>query len=78
MSSSAEKLFDEAMALSASERRRLAEHLLDAARPDPSEVVDAAWDDEVRRRVEAAEKTGEPGLDWNEASASLRAKYSRK
>lgn len=43
--------------------------------PPPGDV-EQAWDQEVLRRLEAAENGDTEGRDWDEVSAELRAKYA--
>tara|TARA_B100001750_G_scaffold201346_2_gene176055 strand:+ start:573 stop:800 length:228 start_codon:yes stop_codon:yes gene_type:complete len=74
----AKKILDEALALPEDDRRRMAERLLDSVPRESADDVEGAWDDEVLRRVEAAESGETDARDWDEASAELRAKYAKE
>lgn len=78
MTSTAKKILDEALSLPEDDRRRVAERLLDSVPRESAEDVEQAWDQEVLRRVKAAERGETEARDWDEASAELRAKYARK
>jgi len=78
VTSTAKKILDEALTLPEDERRRLAERLLDSVPRESAEEVDRAWDDEVLRRVRAAERGETEARDWDEANAELRTKYTRE
>jgi putative addiction module component (TIGR02574 family) len=58
MSNDAQQLLDQAMALPAEERAKLAEKLLESLDHDNQREIDEAWLDEVQRR-EAALEAGE-------------------
>lgn len=51
--------------------------LLAAIRHEPQADINAAWEEEVLRRIEAAEREGTPGVDWDVAYSELRAKYAQ-
>jgi putative addiction module component (TIGR02574 family) len=55
MSSTAKRLLDEALALSAEEREALADALHESLEPREHEL-DAAWRDEIARRIAAVER----------------------
>lgn len=78
MTSTAKKILDEALTLPEDDRRRVAERLLDSVPRDSAEDVEEAWDQEVLRRVAAAERGETEARDGDEASDELRAKYTRK
>ena len=78
MTSSAKKILDEALALPEDERRRVAERLLESVPRESADAVARAWDQEVLRRLEAAENGETEARDWDEAAAELRAKYAPK
>ena len=78
MTSTAKKILDEALSLPEDDRRRLGERLLDSVPRESAEDVERAWDQEVLRRVKAAENGETEALDWDEAAAELRAKYTKK
>lgn len=78
MTSTAKKVLDDALALSAEDRRHVAERLLESVEREPADDVERAWDEEVLRRIEAAEDGETQARDWRDASAELRAKYTRR
>lgn len=51
----AEELSQKARSLSAEERARLAEELLASLHESPDPDVEAAWDEEIRKRIEEVE-----------------------
>ena len=61
------KVFDEALALPASQRARLAATLIDSLDASHDADVDEAWRVEVARRVRELEDGTVEGLDWLEA-----------
>ena len=70
MTDQTQSLFDQARQLSAAERQKLAEMLLDTLEPDPG--VEAAWGQEAHRRWDDHVKSGEAGMDAFEALAGAR------
>ncbi|MDF1566290.1 MAG: addiction module protein [Deltaproteobacteria bacterium] len=78
MSSPAEKLYEQALALPEDERLRLGEILLDSVPREMAEEIELAWSQEVLRRLEEIRSGKVEPLDWDEVRASLRAKFSRK
>jgi len=72
------KILSQALSLSKDDRRRVAERLLDSVARQADESVEEAWDQEVLRRVEAAERGETQARPWDEASCELRAKYARR
>ncbi len=80
MTDAAQHLLDEALKLSNSERGALARDLissLEDAPYEPAEEVDAAWAEEIRRRVERVQ-AGQPGIPADEAIAEARAKLRER
>jgi putative addiction module component (TIGR02574 family) len=78
VSSTAKKILDEALALPEEDRGRLAERLLESVPRESADDVERAWDQEVLRRVKAAENGETEARDWDQAAAGLRAKYTKK
>lgn len=72
-----ERLFEEAMALDPREREQLADRIWrsldDATRAD----VDAAWLDEIRRRIAAADRGEIDSIPASEAFAEARAQLNK-
>ena len=77
LSAEAEKLMPALDALSIEYRLRIAGRLLEASGPedDPTEEVDAAWNDEIRRRVEEIKSGRVVGIPAEEVDRLLREKY---
>ena len=63
MTSTAEKVLEEALALPEAERRIVAERLLDTVLGDDREAVAQAWADEAIRRAGALERGEVEALD---------------
>ena len=77
MTSTATKLLEEALALPEEDRERLAEALFATLEREAPEDVARAWDEEVKRRLEAAERDESTARDWDDVYAELRAKHGR-
>lgn len=78
MTNRAQKLLEEALALSPEDHERLAESLwlsLDGASPDE---VDAAWQGELERRVEGALRGEGLGQECDAFIDGLRARLRRR
>jgi len=78
VTSTAKKILDEALALPEDERRRLADHLLESVPRESSDDIARAWDEEVRRRTQAIENGEAEAIDWEQAVADLRAKFTKQ
>ena len=77
MSTSVEDLAAQAIELSAEDRSRLVELLL-ASLPEESDAeVDAAWDDEIRRRVDEVNASTARLVPADEVHAAARKIYQR-
>lgn len=77
VTSPAEKVIEDALALSEHERRELAERLRKSLPRESAEAIARAWDDEVLDRLEAAERGEAVTREWDEVRHELRAKYAR-
>ncbi len=71
MASNIDKLQAEAMALPAAERAELAERLWTSVEPQAD--IDAAWDDEIARRVADLEAGRTAGIPAEQVLAEVRA-----
>lgn len=76
VTSTAKKILEEALGLPEEDRRRVARLLLESLQGSSSEEIARAWDEEVRRRIELAERGETRARDGAEVSAELRAKYA--
>ena len=74
MTSTAEKVLEDALALPEAERRLVAERLLDTVLGDDREAVAQAWADEAIRRAGALERGEVAALDGETATAGLESK----
>ena len=74
VTSAAEKVLEDALAVPEAERRIVAERLLDTVLGDDREVVAQAWADEAIRRASALERGEVAALDGETATAGLEAK----
>ena len=61
----------QALALDAGERLRLAAELIESVEGAPDPAWAAAWTSELRRRSEAADQREVRGSEWSEARARL-------
>jgi hypothetical protein len=74
VTSAAKKVLDEALALPVEERRKVTWALLDALPPETADEIEAAWLEEVRRRVDRFERGEAQAVDGQEALRALEAK----
>lgn len=71
MSDEAQKVLEQALALSAEERAKLAHDLI-ASLDGPSDPdAQAAWAEEIERRVREAKAGGRVGKSWEEVEARI-------
>ena len=76
MSRNVEELFREAAGLPEAERAELAGKLLESIEGEPEEGVEAAWAEEVERRVRQIEVGEVQTIPWDEVRAKLRARLN--
>jgi putative addiction module component (TIGR02574 family) len=76
MSPTAHQLYETALTLPDDEREELATRLLDSLNGSPEDVA-AAWDAEIKRRVEAAQRGEGTFLSHDEVWQRLDAKYGK-
>jgi len=74
VTSAAKKILKDALSLPESERRHVAERLLDTVLGDDSEDVERAWTDEAVRRAGELERGEVEALDGETAIVDLEAK----
>ena len=72
-----EQLTSQAIALSADDRARLAELLLASLPDDADEPLDQAWDQEIRRRVNAVESGTAQLISATDVHTEARKLYQR-
>jgi putative addiction module component (TIGR02574 family) len=70
---SVESLYDEATQLPESERRILAERLLDSLESEPASGVERAWGKEAVRRLDDVRAGRSQPAPWSEARARIFA-----
>ncbi len=68
----AARILEEALALAASERARIAHELIQSLEPEDSDAA-AAWTDEIQRRVDEIEAGTAELDDWESVRARLEA-----
>ena len=73
-----DELFREASALSENERAELAGLLLESLEGEPDEDVEAAWAEEVERRVRQIDSGEVKTIPWEQVRANLRARLNAK
>jgi putative addiction module component (TIGR02574 family) len=66
------RVLEEALALAASERARIAHELIQSLEPEDADAA-AAWSDEIRRRVDEIEAGTAELEDWETVRARLEA-----
>ncbi len=77
MSSTAERLLQEAMTLSVDERLELAEALMDGAEPAKGLPFHSAWLAEVQRRSQQIDSGEVTLISWEEVKRSLETRPER-
>ena len=65
------RLLEEALRLSNHERAALAASLIESLDPDVDDDTTAAWDDEVRRRLDELDRGESTGIPWSEARSLI-------
>lgn len=74
MSSNYDEIFSTALALPAGSRAMLAEHLLESLDSPEQNEIDAAWAEEVERRVQDVQENKVETLDGKQVFFELRSK----
>ena len=74
MTAKAKALLAQALELGEAERAEIAGSLLQSLEPPPSAEVDAAWRDEVRRRLAELESGEAETVSWETVRDELLAK----
>ena len=64
MNATAKQLYDNALALPESERAELAAWLIDSLDTEVDNDVNAAWDDEIKRRIEELDSGAVTAVPW--------------
>ena len=77
MSTSVEELVEQASKLSAEDRTHLADLLLASVPDDKSADVDASWEEEIRRRVDAVRAGTAKTVSAEDVHAQARRLYQR-
>ena len=67
MNTTAKQLYDNALALPESERAELAAWLINSLDTEVDDDVNAAWDDEIKRRIEELDSGEVTAVPWPEA-----------
>ena len=76
MSRNVSELFQEATQLSENERAELAGLLLESLEAEPDEGVEAAWAEEIERRVRQIDSGEVKTIPWEEVRAQLHARLN--
>jgi putative addiction module component (TIGR02574 family) len=77
MSEAAQKVLEEALALSDDERLQLASELLASVDGPKDAGWDAAWLAELDRRAATAEARGDKGAEWQEVRSRILRELGR-
>ena len=77
MSSTAQKVLKEALALPEDDRRRVAEMILDSMPAEAALEIEQAWAEEASRRAGALERGETEAIDGDEAVSRLEAQLHR-
>jgi putative addiction module component (TIGR02574 family) len=78
MTQDATELLKRALALTAEERAKLAGSLLESldGPPDDPEVVEAAWNEEIARRIEDLDSGKAKTVPWEEVRQRISSKLT--
>jgi putative addiction module component (TIGR02574 family) len=76
MSRNVSELFREATQLSENERAELAGLLLESLEGEPDDGVEAAWAEEIERRVRQIDSGEVQTIPWEEVRAKLHARLN--
>ncbi|MGE0708819.1 MAG: addiction module protein [Planctomycetota bacterium] len=76
MSEARERLLAQALRLSADERAVQAAELWASLETESDPGIEAAWAEEVQRRLQGIESGEDRTLPWEEVRAHLRARFS--
>lgn len=71
MTARAEELLKQVLDLSGVERATIVTRLIESLDSETDEGVEAAWSDEIRRRIEAVDSGEERLLGWDEVETRL-------
>jgi putative addiction module component (TIGR02574 family) len=74
MTSSARSVLRDALALPEDERADLAAELIASLDGPPDAGWEQAWSAEIDRRLDAATRAGNPGVEWADARREILAK----
>jgi putative addiction module component (TIGR02574 family) len=77
MATAFENVAEQALSLSAIERLRLANELLQSVEPQMSEEADRAWEEEIQRRIAAIDSGQAKGRSWEEIKRDFDSRYGR-
>jgi len=77
MTSTAKRIFDDAMGLAQDERRLLAEALLESTTEESEHEIDPAWRDEILRRLEQVRSGEVKPEPWSEVRRQIRDALAR-
>ena len=77
MTTSVEELVEQASKLSAEDRTHLADLLLASVPDDETADVDASWEEEIRRRVDAVRADTAKTVSAEDVHAQARRLYQR-
>jgi putative addiction module component (TIGR02574 family) len=77
MAATIEQLTHDALALTEAERAHLAQTLLQSLEPMAEEGVEAAWTDEVARRMERVRQGTAQGRPADEVFRDIRARHQK-
>lgn len=67
MNTSTQRLYDEALRLSGSERAELAARLIESLDPEVDTEIHAAWDTEIKNRIDQLDNDAVTAVPWPEA-----------
>ena len=77
MAAAFENVAEQALSLSAAERLRLANELLQSVEPQMSEEIEQAWEVEIQRRISQIDSGDANGRTWEEIKRDFNSRYGQ-
>jgi len=72
-----ENVAEQALSLTAAERLRLANELLESVQPGSNEEIKQAWEVEIQRRIREIDSGKAKGRSWDEIKREFDSRYGR-
>ncbi len=77
MAAELERVIEQALSLSGSERLSVARRILESVEPEASEEVERAWDEEIAKRVEKIDSGSAKFRTWDAIKKDFDSRFPR-